>query len=97
MKCVNTILKISAALIAVAGAAFVVYKFWDKIVEKVSCLKGKCPCCKTAAQETEAPAEETPVEEAPAEETAPVEAPAEETTEPAPAAEPEVTEADFAD
>lgn len=89
MDCVKTLLKIAAALAAVAGALFVVYKYWDKIMEKIDELKSKCPCCKAPADEMDEPAEE----EAPETE----EAPAEEAAEPSPEAGPEVTEADFAD
>ncbi|MCI6729156.1 MAG: hypothetical protein MR473_03150 [Clostridiales bacterium] len=91
------LLKIAAALAAIAGAVAVVVKFGDKIISK---LKGcKCCCCSdTPEDEAEAPAEEPAPEEAP--EAAP-EAP-EATEEPeapeAPASEePEVTPEDFAD
>lgn len=97
MKCVKTLLKLAAALAAVGGALFVVYKYWDKIMEKLDALKGKCFICTPNSEEEpeETPAGEAPVQEPaePAQE-APEEAPAEET---APAEEEIVTEADFAE
>lgn len=91
-KCVKTLLSIAVALAAIAGAAYVIYTYWDKIAAKLAELKAKCPCCCEDVLE-EAEAEETPAEEAPAEEAPAAEAPAEE----APAAEAAVTEEDFAD
>ena len=97
MKCVKTLLKLAAALAAVGAALFVVYKYWDKILEKLDALKSKCFCCTPAAVEEpeEAPVEETPtVEEAQeAAEPAKEEAPAEDA---AAAQEETVTEEDFA-
>ena len=92
MKCVKTLLKLAAALAAVGGALFVVYKYWDKILEKLDALKSKCFCC-TSVSEAQ-PAEETTAEESaeeaaePAQEEAPAEEPAQENT---------VTEEDFAE
>ena len=97
MKCVKTLLKLAAALAAVGAALFVVYKYWDKILEKLDALKSKCFCCTPAAVEEpeEAPAEETSAEEAQeTAESAQEEAPAEEA---APAQEETVTEEDFAE
>lgn len=89
MKAFNTILKIATALAAVAGIAFVAYKYWDKITEKLGALKSKCSrCC--APEEEADDVEEVPVEEA----AEAAEAPTEEA---APSEEPVVTEADFAD
>lgn len=81
----KTVVKIIAALAAVAGAVYVAATYGDKIVAWAKKLVGSCECrvncCCTvedsaeAADEVsseEAPVEEAPVEEAPAEE-APVE------------------------
>lgn len=100
MKAFNVIVKVLAALAAVAGAVYVVATYGDQIVawaKKIFASLPKCPCCKeepkaveeTAAEEapTEEPAEEAPVEEAPAEE------PAAEVA----ANEPVAEEADFAE
>ena len=107
MKTLNAIVKVLTALVAVAGAVYVVATYGDQIVawaKKIFASLPKCPCCKEepkAVEETvakEAPAEEVPAE-APAEETPAEEAPAE-----APAAEvavnanePVAEEADFAE
>lgn len=99
MKAFNTIMKIAAALAAVAGIAFVVYKYWDKIMEKLDALKSKCPCCcapEDEAIEAEEIAEEASEEAAEAVEAA-EEAVEEAAPEAAPAEENTVTEADFAD
>ena len=100
MKAFNVIVKVLAALAAVAGAVYVVATYGDQIVawaKKIFASLPKCPCCKeepkaveeTAAEEApaEEPAEEAPVEEAPAEE------PAAEVA----ANEPVAEEADFAE
>ncbi len=94
MKCIKTLLKLAAALAAVGAALFVVYKYWDKIMEKLDALKSKCFICTSndVEEPVEAPAEEPkettePAQEAPAEETAEEPASSEET----------VTEADFAE
>ena len=105
MKAFNVIVKVLAALAAVAGAVYVVATYGDQIVawaKKIFASLPKCPCCKEepkAVEETaaeEAPAEE-PAEEVPAEAPA-VAAPVDE----APAAEvaanePVAEEADFAE
>ena len=100
MKAFNVIVKVLAALAAVAGAVYVVATYGDQIVawaKKIFASLPKCPCCKEApkaVEETaaeEAPAEE-PAEEAPAEE-APAEEPAAEVA----ANEPVAEEADFAE
>ena len=74
MKTVNIIVKILAALAAVAGVVFVIAKFGDKIVawakKMIGCCPcdGDCECCdeecfeEEAVEETEEAAEE--VEEA---------------------------------
>lgn len=77
MKAVNTIIKIVAALAAVAGAVYVIATYGDKIVawakdmmEKYPCIKFwescDCCCCEKSEEATEeAPAvsaeESTPV------------------------------------
>ena len=82
MKAFNVIVKVLAALAAVAGAVYVVATYGDQIVawaKKIFASLPKCPCCKEepkAVEETAA--EEAPAEEAPAaKEKAPAEAPAE--------------------
>ena len=45
MKIVGTVLKILAALAAVAGAVYVIATYGDKIVAWAKSLLGKC-CCK---------------------------------------------------
>ena len=107
MKTLNAIVKVLTALVAVAGAVYVVATYGDQIVawaKKIFASLPKCPCCKEepkAVEETaakEAPAEEVPAEapaeEAPAEE-APAEAPAAEVA--VNANEPVAEEADFAE
>lgn len=105
MKAFNVIVKVLAALAAVAGAVYVVATYGDQIVawaKKIFASLPKCPCCKDDAGEEETP--EAPVEEAPAEDQEPaaVEVPVEEPA--APAEEPVVAphepvaeEADFAE
>ena len=107
MKTLNAIVKVLTALVAAAGAVYVVATYGDQIVawaKKIFASLPKCPCCKeapkaveeTAAEEApaEEPAEEVPAEEAPAEE-APAEEPAVEVT--VNANEPVAEEADFAE
>ena len=100
MKALNTILKIVAALAAVAGAIYVVATYGDKIVAWAKKLWATLPQC----PEAEEPAETEAVEEVPATEETPVseEAPAEEAPaeEPAPQIaenDPVADEADFAE
>ena len=84
MKTLNTIVKILAALAAVAGAVYVVATYGEQITawaKKVLASAPKCPAC-----------EEEPAEEAPAAEE-PAEAPAQEPASHEPVAE----EADFAE
>lgn len=77
MKAINTIIKIIAALAAIAGAVYVVATYGDKIVarakdmmEKYPCIKfwENCDCC--CCEKSEEAAEEAPV--ASAEEGTPV-------------------------
>ena len=73
MKAFNVIVKVLAALAAVAGAVYVVATYGDQIVawaKKIFASLPKCPCCKEEPKAVE----ETAAEEAPAEEQ---EAPAE--------------------
>lgn len=65
MKALNTILKILAALAAVAGAIYVVATYGDKIVDWAKKLWAKLPQCREAefVPAPTAPAEETPAEE----------------------------------
>ena len=94
MKAFNIIVKILAALAAIAGVIYVIATYGEQIVawaKKVLASLPKCPCCEEAE---EVAAEEVPVEEAPAEEEAvevTIEVPAEEISESEPVAE----EADF--
>lgn len=96
MKAFNLIVKILAALAAVAGVIYVVATYGEQIVawaKKVLASLPKCPACEEesaeAAAEEEVPAEEVPAEEEAVEVT--VEVPAEEASENEPVAE----EADF--
>lgn len=97
MKTFNTVMKVLAALAAVAGVIYVVAAFGDKIVAWAKRVIGCCPWDEGAEEEAapEASAEEAaPAEEAAAAET-PAEAPAEEA---APAAQdnaPVASEEDF--
>ena len=68
----KTVLKILAAMAAIAGVIYVVATYGDKIVawcKKVlgGCKCGKCECtdceCEAEAAEEAAPVEEAPVEE----------------------------------
>lgn len=108
MKAFNTIVKILAALAAVAGAVYVVATYGDKIVAWAKKLWATLPQCPesvdvidvqeapeaevTAESEASAAAEE-PAAEAPAAEEAPAEEPAPQI----PENEPVADEADFAE
>lgn len=84
MKALNTLLKILAALAALAGAVYVVATYGDKIVAWAKKLWASLPQCPEVTVTVEAPEaeEEAAPEEAPvAEEAAPE---AEEAQEPAP-------------
>ena len=105
MKTFNAIVKVLAALVAAAGAVYVVATYGEQIVawaKKVLSSMSKCPCCEEDPKPVEAPAEEAPAE-APAEEV-PAETPAQEAPAEEPAAEvavnehePVAEEADFAE
>lgn len=103
MKTLNTIVKILAALAAVAGAVYVVATYGEQITawaKKVLTSAPKCPACKEESA-AEAPAVETAAEE-PAAVEVPVEAPAAEVPAKTPAQEPAphepvAEEADFAE
>ena len=92
MNLYATIGKIVAAVVAIAGIAFLVYKYMDAIKAWMAKL---CPCCEVELEEDFEPeveaesAEEAPVEEVVAEEAPAEEAPAEEA--------PVADEADFAE
>lgn len=92
MKCLKCILKIAAALAAVAGVCYLISRYWDKICEKLQ----KCPCAGTPEEEPGQELEEKAEAEAPvnAEEAAPA---AEEAEEEPAQAEETVTTEDFAD
>ena len=84
MKTLNAIVKIFAALAAVAGVIYVIAVYGDRIVAWAKKVMGCCPW----DEGEEAPAEDEAPVEAPAAEEAPAEAPAAETpaAEEAPAA-----------
>ena len=78
MKTLTAIVKVLAALAAVAGAVYVVATYGDQIVawaKKLLSSLPKCPCCEKTAEAVQkpeaAPAEEPAAEEVPAEEPAP--------------------------
>lgn len=85
----KTVLKILAALAAIAGVIYVIATFGDKIV---AWAKSILPCCKCDG-ECECTCEEAPVEEVPAEEAVVEDAPVEEVV--VEEAEPVAEEADF--
>lgn len=97
MKALNTVLKILAALAALAGAVYVVATYGDKIVawaKKLWASLPQCPAADVAEEADFAPEEEAPqaTEEAPQEEP--------EVQEPAPQIpenDPIADETDFAD
>lgn len=45
MKIVSTVLKIVAALAALAGVIYVIATYGDKIVAWAKKMLGQCPCC----------------------------------------------------
>lgn len=59
----KTMLKILAALAAIAGAVFVVATYGDKIVAFAKKLLGKCPCCEAEEAPVDELAEEEPAAE----------------------------------
>ena len=95
MKAFNLIVKLLAALAAIAGVVYVIATYGEQIVawaKKILASLPKCPACEEAEEEPaveEAVAEEVPAEEEAVEVT--IEVPAEEVTENEPVAE----EADF--
>ena len=95
MKAFNLIVKLLAALAAIAGIIYVIATYGEQIVawaKKIMASLPKCPCCEEAEEEPaveEVVAEEVPVEEEAVEVT--IEVPAEEVVEGEPVAE----EADF--
>ena len=89
MKAINLIVKIVAALAAIAGIVYIVATYGDKIVAWAKKLLGCCPCngeCE-CFEEAEVAAEEPAAEEAVAEE--------EPAAEEAAAEEPVAAESDF--
>lgn len=64
MKTVNTIIKIVFALMAVAGAVYVIATYGDKIVAWAKELMAKCQCCQCCEEKCEEVCEQV---EAPAE------------------------------
>ena len=100
MKALNTIVKILAALAAVAGAIYVIATYGDKIVAWAKKLWASLPQTSEAefipGPMTEDAVEET-AEETPVEEVAVQEAPAEEPAPQIPENEPVADEADFAE
>lgn len=71
MKVFTTVLKIVAALAAIAGIVYVIATYGDKIVAWAKKLLGKAGCCcgEEVCECEEVPCEKAPCEEAPAEET----------------------------
>ena len=72
MKAFNVIVKLLAALAAIAGIIYVIATYGEQIVawaKKILASLPKCPCCEEEAAEEEA-VEEVVAEEAPAEEEA---------------------------
>ena len=70
MKTFGIIAKIVAALLAVAGAVYVIATYGDKIVAWAKKVLGCTCCCEEGECCCEEAAEEAPVEEAAAEEVA---------------------------
>ena len=71
MKVFTTILKIVAALAAIAGIVYVIATYGDKIVAWAKKLLGKAGCCcgeVCQCECEEVPCEDAPCEEAPAQE-----------------------------
>lgn len=105
MKAFNTILKILAALAALAGAVYVVATYGDKIVAWAKKLWASLPQCTKAEEpviivespEAEETAEEPTCKETPAEEPVAEEAPAQEPAPQIAENEPVADESDFAE
>lgn len=87
MKVFTIVLKVLAALAAIAGIVYVIATYGDKIVAWFRKLLGGCPCfncegdcetcecdcdCECVEEDIAEIAEEAPVEETPVEEAAPV-------------------------
>lgn len=97
MKTLNTIVKILAALAAVAGAVYVVATYGEQITAWAKRVLSSLPKCPACEEEPDTAAPEETAEE-PAAVEVPVEAPAAEAPAEAPAPhEPVAEEADFAE
>lgn len=101
MKTVKCVMKVLAALAAIAGAVYLIAAYGDKLVAWAKRVIGCCPWDEGMEEEApaaeETPAEEAPAAEEPAEAPAAEEVPAEEpaetpAAEEAPAEEPETDE-----
>lgn len=104
MKAFNTVMKLLAALAAVAGAVYVVATYGDKIVAWAKKLWSTLPQCPEVPEDTQSVVEAETVEteepaEAPAAEEAPAvaEAPVQESAPQIPETDPVADEADFAE
>ena len=75
MKTVKCVMKVLAALAAIAGAVYLIAAYGDKLVAWAKRVIGCCPWDE-GMEEEEAPAEEAPVAETSAEEAPAEEAPA---------------------
>ena len=97
MKVFTAIVKIAVALAAIAGAAYLLATYGDKLIAWAKKLCGCCGCCEVEEIPAEEPVEE--VVEAPVEEEPVAEVPVEEPTDaPAiPAEDPVAEDQDFAD
>ena len=75
MKTVKCVMKVLAALAAIAGAVYLIAAYGDKLVAWAKRVIGCCPWDEGMEEEApaaeETPAEEAPVEEAPTAEEAP--------------------------
>lgn len=80
MKTLNAVVKVLAAIAALAGAIYLIAVYGDRIVAWAKKMMGCCPWDEgeEAPVEEENPAEETPAEEPPCEEAPVEEAPVEE-------------------
>lgn len=74
MKTMNAVLRILAAVAAVAGAIYIVATYGERIVAwaKKIWANMPCPACEKDEAPAAAPAEEAPAEDAPAAEEVPV-------------------------
>lgn len=85
MKAFTVIVKVLAALAAVAGVVYLAATYGDKVVAWAKKLLGNCSCCKCTCEdecccEEEVPTDEAPVEEAVEEVAAPEDEPVAEET-----------------